>query len=969
MLRTTFFTIAILFLASNSPATAGSFFYAGDSGGSDNFSWHDPDMWDSPDEPSEFPSVGDIVSLGNPANIGSARQALDLRANVQIETLWVDQGIMRPTVMEISPGVSFSASLIGAVGRSSLTAYGQSTLGPQGSLTVDSLSAGGLSIFVVGTNSGLISSAGREIRALEHVTANVIEARQSSVYIQAATIDAGTISASEARVLLSIDTSNSERIFDTDITAGRGQGVRLTAGDIVAESGSTVTLSSSGFNSSSARVSSGDISASNNSSIGVDGDFGNVVLHSSSAVLGGSSTPNADPTAPPKSLKMFGDSFAQVLVGHIPVIEMEGSSELSGIHSTDFIRAEDSSIIGLSGSRIRALEVHDRTWIEATGGDANEIVESLVLGDQTALNLRSGFGAFSSGTVPAKITTPLLRLKDRSLHIAELTGGTLSGHGWIKGDVENGGSILLGQTLFRSGGPNDFFGRTGRPDWKGIVPMADPFDELTASFYVSGDFEQSDSGALDMFLTKSTELSDYADEELTTGLLVSGTASVRGTIKAKLQDGYTPGHNDAFRVVVADKVIKHSDALIVDSPILAHNGLPLVPVHSERTLSLVVPQKVVLAWGQGFFHGYQQVVNELGALIAKPDHTKTLEAADVDAEMQESIRAAVAERFKLSGIESVLIVHGAPDPEAINVHIVAKGAETFELAGEADKVDRKNLNAHNNVWAKYRPPDEVGDGTVETIAHEIGHALGLMHIFEEDEDSIMDYVRIADAEVLFADEVRNVTLPPDYGGRVTALTHNPKFHLRHYVDKVAAEELIEAGIHPGTWDEDVLTQEEYDLKIKTTIHSDIDLYEVNLFTDEMREFGGDIVMSDILASFDHIKVSDLANLLFTVDVGSTFSLIAASTAGGPFDVGLTHNNSFGPGSLRLSPDFGDTRGFLNWQTPGGVQTLAVLGFESQVVPEPSTAILTAIGLLSVATVFGRSPSRPRLRLSAASRFA
>ena len=90
-----------------------------------------------------------------------------------------------------------------------------------------------------------------------------------------------------------------------------------------------------------------------------------------------------------------------------------------------------------------------------------------------------------------------------------------------------------------------------------------------------------------------------------------------------------------------------------------------------------------------------------------------------------------------------------------------------------------------------------------TIAHEIGHALGLVHVFDQAGFGIMDYIDLDVRVESYLDSPTNKTERPDFTGTVYSDTQNPLYHIRMYtLDEKDPIYKKNEKLKPGTIDLD-----------------------------------------------------------------------------------------------------------------------------------------------------------------------
>jgi hypothetical protein len=244
----------------------------------------------------------------------------------------------------------------------------------------------------------------------------------------------------------------------------------------------------------------------------------------------------------------------------------------------------------------------------------------------------------------------------------------------------------------------------------------------------------------------------------------------------------------------------------------------------------------------------------------------------------------------------------------------------------------------------------------ETVAHELGHTLGLVHILtasgelEADQDIIMDY-EAAGELATFYDEPTIRWEPPDrYSPHPVPLasTHNPTYHLLRYVAELSDAQITALGIIPGSYDTTLSEKLTVSVSLEGA-DSSMMLYDLSVFASFGGTGLGGCATDELLARIDQIMFSELSDWEFTVDDGTGFELYASSAAGlNMWDIALATGDPFALGATLITPTLLAQNVYLQmWspESPLGYITLAqgTLTGTPDVIPAPGAIVLGAIG--------------------------
>ncbi len=382
------------------------------------------------------------------------------------------------------------------------------------------------------------------------------------------------------------------------------------------------------------------------------------------------------------------------------------------------------------------------------------------------------------------------------------------------------------------------------------------------------------------------------------------------------------------------------------------------------------PRKIVLAFGQDAFVSLSVMTSPNGDEITYADPTGTQaayreESPEFD-EFKQYVRQEVENIYRAQfidglAVEDLEVVIGGIEPGASNIFFINKDiVPPTSLLGQAyTGVDQFNNNLGGEAFVLLGSNDvrdfEKQKLIAETTAHEAGHLMGLVHIDPPGDQSVMDYdVPPVDQGEYFINDVYPREEPPGSGDQIAGVTHNPFYHLMRYVEGHSNEELVAAGINPGTWD---LTPSppleiglNFELAGSVTGVSDAteafasgsDALPTALYDVLLLEATADPDQAVLLAAFEEIQLDDLSAKSFVLDGGSALRFFASLTPGGERDVALAVGDLFAPKSTVLYPGFGDSEALLQLKTGEDTfVTLASVALRIQSVPEPSSVVLLA----------------------------
>jgi hypothetical protein len=505
--------------------------------------------------------------------------------------------------------------------------------------------------------------------------------------------------------------------------------------------------------------------------------------------------------------------------------------------------------------------------------------------------------------------------------------------------------------------------------------------EFYAHMAIRGDLNLSETSTTNVVLIEQKAINQGRDFGVgsppplpSTEVLVTGGAALDGTLNVSLADGYEPRHGDSFSIIKGQVASTFSPDNI-NMPVVPDNGLELVPIQTQTGIHAVVPQKVRLVWDQmpvGVVS--QQVLGEWVTTIDTSFQTDpyastvALEDAAAFETFKTKVMEFVKEQFTavhgsdplFPGVQGLVFEEGPIDLDAINVYFIDP-SEAPSLRGLAfNGIDRFNIHQLDQAFVTVRgfdpaSPEDV-ERTAETVTHEIGHMLGLRHINPPGVTPVMDYDASPGVTERFSTGAFLITEPPEPGGHIFDMFHNPAYHLLRYVDGVPHKDLVALGIEPGQWDDpleeinDVIISFAADAiaaqSLTLAAGKETTLFDVQV----VKAFGAPDEI-EVLAHFDQITLAELANHSFRITELEGIGIFAASTLGGEWDIALAPGDPFTSPGLALYPGAGPVQGFLQMEAdnPQGYETLAALTLDVIRVPEPATGLMLLIGMATMLT--------------------
>jgi T5SS/PEP-CTERM-associated repeat protein len=513
--------------------------------------------------------------------------------------------------------------------------------------------------------------------------------------------------------------------------------------------------------------------------------------------------------------------------------------------------------------------------------------------------------------------------------------GRLEGFGYLEGKVANAGHVKAQGDYLKDARDLNAPERAQLWFYKGD------------SGYASS-FTQSQTGVLEVELGPRNQVL-LPGVPVPSPVIVDGIATLGGKLDATNSEMFTPSHGDSFRVLQATSLARNDANKIIpfDSVTAptAYNGLELVPIYTSKGVSLVVPQKVILSFGHdvhetrfditNFGWKYQGLSSNLNPSQEIPDAR------------QDAIVRAVQDRFTASGIDGVVVSKGSPDPFATNVYF-PRAEHTNLSPGEGVAVIGSTFNSKPFGYVQVNHTTELSaEQSAIAIAHEVMHSFGYTGGFVGGGHAGYSASNEIMRSAAHHGGALNVDKDELFTNYIGDSGHNSLFFLKRYIDRVPTADLVEQNILPGSND------------LPSSHNSEVlwygnsgPLYDVDLFSGA-NGFGDDTGLGINLAHYDEITIQEIQDQTVEwLSLGSTFSILAASTPGGERDIVLATGDPFLQSNAIIPFDIGEIP--LYWQlasldAPAGYTTIAssTLRIRYASVPEPSSLALATMILTLV----------------------
>ena len=266
----------------------------------------------------------------------------------------------------------------------------------------------------------------------------------------------------------------------------------------------------------------------------------------------------------------------------------------------------------------------------------------------------------------------------------------------------------------------------------------------------------------------------------------------------------------------------------------------------------------------------------------------------------------------------------------------------FEPVGVASQVDRYNQSPttakYVDIFVTNDTPAYV-EFIATTIAHEVGHTLGLVHSGDLEEVMRCENITNNHSFMNFREGASLNCPPSSFLG-----SQNPVYYLRSWVNRESDESLQSQNIFPGSRDsysdlERILVRFTFGKSISSSSQatSPIRLYDVNVFANQVGE------AFTLLTHFDEIDLDALGAIDFPLRLGEGLSVFASSADDGrPNDVALAlSGDPFDQSNLTISVVSGQQSAALQMQTSSNTfATLADASVNGSVGTAPTFTVVS-----------------------------